>query len=224
MTADIDHLVVAARSLEQGAAWCEATFGVTPASGGKHRLMGTHNRLFAIGSAAHPAAYLEIIAIDPLAADPGRPRWFDLDDPRLREAIAREPRLVHFVARCERAGAAAAALHAAGFDAGEQVALERETPDGLLRWQITIRADGGRLCHGTVPALIEWKGPHPADRMAASGVTLTSLAASSPDPAQVQRAWDAIGLGGAIVRQGAPELIATFASPQGAVTLRSGGC
>jgi hypothetical protein len=44
-----------------------------------------------------------------------------------------------------------------------------------------------------------------------------------PDAAQVQRAWDAIGLSGASVRQGVPELIATFASPRGAVTLRSNG-
>jgi hypothetical protein len=223
VTAEIDHLVVAAQSLEQGAAWCEATFGVAPGPGGKHRLMGTHNRLLAIGSPTHPATYLEIIAIDPLAADPGRARWFELDDRRLQAAIAREPRLVHFVARCENVSAAAAALRAEGCEPGDVVRLERETPNGILRWQITIRADGVRLCRGAVPALIEWAGPHPADRMPSSGVTLSSLAASAPDPASVQRAWDATGLHGATVRQGAPELIATFASPRGRVTLRSNG-
>jgi hypothetical protein len=223
VTALIDHLVVAAQSLDQGQAWCEATFGITPGPGGQHRLMGTHNRVFAIGSPAHPASYLEIIAIDPLAADPRRTRWFDLDDGRVQAAIAREPRLVHFVARCGNAGAAAAALRSAGCDPGELVHLERETSDGILRWQITMRGDGHRLCHGAVPSLIEWAGPHPADRMAASGVILTSFTASVPDAAQVQRAWDAIGLSGASVRQGVPELIATFASPRGAVTLRSNG-
>ena len=222
MTAVIDHLVVAARSLEQGEGWCEATFGVTPGPGGKHRLMGTHNQLFAIGSPGHPAAYLEIIAIDPDAADPVRTRWFDLDDPRLQAAVAHEPRLVHFVARCEDGERAAAALRATGCDPGELVRLERGTQGSVLRWRITVRADGGRLCHGAVPALIQWTGPHPAESMPPSGVTLSSLAVSAPDPAQVQGAWDAIGLRGATVRQGAPELIATFASPRGAVTLRSG--
>jgi hypothetical protein len=223
VTAVIDHLVVAAQSLEQGQAWCEATFGITPGAGGRHRLMGTHNRVFAIGSPAHPAAYLEIIAIDPLAPAPGRARWFDLDDARLQAETAHEPRLVHFVARCEDAGAAAAALRATGCDPGELVGLERETPDGVLRWRITVRADGTRLCHGAVPALIEWTGRHPAERMAPSGVTLTSLAASAHDPAQAQRAWQAIGLRGVSVRQGAPELTATFESPRGPVTLRSIG-
>ena len=28
--AEVDHLVVAATSLEQGVAWCEATLGITP--------------------------------------------------------------------------------------------------------------------------------------------------------------------------------------------------
>jgi hypothetical protein len=223
VTALIDHLVVAAQSLEQGQAWCEATFGITPGPGGQHRLMGTHNRVFAIGSPAHPSAYLEIIAVDPLAGRPGRTRWFGLDDGRLQAAIARAPRLVHFVARCESASAAAAALRRAGYDPGELVRLERETPDGVLRWQITIRGDGARLCHGAVPALIQWAGPHPTERMRASGVTLTSFAASAPDGAQVQRAWDAIGLHGASVQQGGPELIATFTSPRGSVALSSHG-
>ncbi|MDQ0821369.1 hypothetical protein QFZ79_003744 [Arthrobacter sp. V4I6] len=44
MNASIDYLVIAADSLEQGAAWCAATFGVQPSGGGKHPLMGTHNR------------------------------------------------------------------------------------------------------------------------------------------------------------------------------------
>ena len=40
----IDHLVVAARSLDEGVAWCEATLGITPNAGGEHENYGTHNR------------------------------------------------------------------------------------------------------------------------------------------------------------------------------------
>src|SRR5687768_5121509 len=101
MNARIDHLVVAADSLEQGVAWCEGTLGVQPAGGGKHPLMGTHNRLLAISSERFADCYLEIIAIDPAAAAPARARWFGLDDPALREALRERPRLVHAVARTQ---------------------------------------------------------------------------------------------------------------------------
>jgi hypothetical protein len=57
----LDHLVVAARTLEEGAAWVTGRLGVSMAPGGKHALMGTHNRLLSLGA----RAYLEVIAIDP---------------------------------------------------------------------------------------------------------------------------------------------------------------
>jgi hypothetical protein len=222
VTARVDHLVVAARSLDEGQAWSEAVFGITPGPGGKHRLMGTHNRLFAVGSPAYPRAYLEIIAIDPAAAV-SRPRWFDLDDAGLQAAVAREPRLVHFVARCDHAETALAALRAGGDEPGDLVAAERETPSGTLRWQLTIRSDGRRLCHGALPTLIEWTGVHPADSMPASGVRLTSLTAFEPDVARLERAWQAIGLRGVIANAGAPDLVATFATARGDVVLHSNG-
>ena len=64
----IDHLVVLASSLDEGAQWCEAVLGVTPGPGGEHALMGTHNRLLSLASPAYPQAYLELIAINPGAA------------------------------------------------------------------------------------------------------------------------------------------------------------
>jgi hypothetical protein len=71
---ELDHLVVAARSLDDGVAWCEATLGVVPAAGGGHAPMGTHNRLLAVSSARFPHSYLEIVAVDPEAPAPSRPR------------------------------------------------------------------------------------------------------------------------------------------------------
>ena len=56
MKTQIDHLVVAAATLEQGVQWCEATLGITPAAGGEHEKYGTHNRLFKIASPTHPLA------------------------------------------------------------------------------------------------------------------------------------------------------------------------
>ena len=85
MSAEVDHLVVAAHSLEQGADWCQRVLGVASRPGGKHGAMGTHNRLLALSSAAYPRSYLEIIAIDPDAPAPSRPRWFGLDDAALQQ-------------------------------------------------------------------------------------------------------------------------------------------
>lgn len=175
MSWSVDHLVIGAATLEAGAAWCEATFGVAPGPGGKHPLMGTHNRLLALGSDAFARCYLEIIAIDPDAPAPARRRWFDLDDPTLRAALGEEPRLIHWVARCDDLAAECAALAAAGIDRGEVLAAERDTPHGLLRWRIAVRADGQRLCGGAMPTLIEWGAAHPADQLPPSALRLAAL-------------------------------------------------
>jgi len=90
----IDHLVVAARNLDEGVAWCEATLGITPNAGGEHENYGTHNRLFKIATPRYPMAYFEIIAINPAASAQKRnanKRWFDLDDAALQASIAKEP-------------------------------------------------------------------------------------------------------------------------------------
>jgi hypothetical protein len=221
VTAQVDHLVIAARSLEQGVAWCEASFGITPGPGGSHRLMGTHNRLFAIGSPRYPQAYLEIISVDPAAPAPGRPRWFDLDDPALQRALSEQPRLVHFVARRSPAAHALAAARALGIDPGDLVAAERETPDGMLRWQITIPPDGRLRFGGAFPTLIEWSMAHPADSMGVSGVALSSLATHHPRAAQLDAGYRAIGLREVTVHEGRCNLVATFDTPRGPVTLHS---
>ena len=126
-TVAVDHLVVAAATLEQGAAWCAATLGVAPAAGGRHALFGTHNRLLKIASLAFPEAYLEIIAIDPQAPPPGRPRWFGLDDPALQARLAEAPRLIHLVARSATLAMHRRALIAAGQQPGDAVRASRET-------------------------------------------------------------------------------------------------
>ena len=219
----VDHLVVAAATLEQGVQWCEATFGVTPGPGGTHALMGTHNRLIRLAGSQYSRSYLEIIAIDPQAAAPERARWFDLDDHRLRDAIRIQPRLVHFVARCGDARGAVQALRERGLELGELVRAERRTTTGLLQWGITMRADGQRLFHGALPALIEWAGAHPTDAMPVSGVELLGLTARHPRVHELQAAHAAVGLQGVGLREGEADLAAVFAAPAGRVTLHSAG-
>lgn len=211
MSAAVDHLVVAARTLADGAQWCEATLGIMPGPGGQHALMSTHNRLFSIASDAFPNAYLEIIAIDPDAPPPGRARWFGLDALDLSSG----PRLVTFVARTAALDATLAALRDAGIDGGRALAASRETAAGLLRWRIAVRDDGALSCNGAMPTFIEWGERHPAASMPASGVSLRSLVLrgvlrTALDIAQVDVA-DTPG----------PALEAHLDTPRGVITLSS---
>jgi hypothetical protein len=213
----IDHLVIGADSLEQGMAWCERTLGVQPAGGGRHPLMGTHNRLLAIGSERFPECYLEIIAIDPVAAAPARPRWFGLDDAALQAALREQPRLLHAVARTQMIEMLRWGLINSGLNPGEPVAAQRETPNGLLKWRITVRADGRTECAGALPTLIEWQGPHPYEHLPRSPVALRELVLRGV-PAQALDVLKLPAVQAEPLGAGAP-LSATFDTPRGRVVL-----
>lgn len=224
MHSRVDHLVIGAASLDEGAAWCEATLGVTPQPGGEHPLMGTHNRLLRIATVDYPRAYLEIIAVQPGREPQGGRRWFDLDDESVRDALHREgPRLLHFVAAVPDVRAAMGSLQALDVDRGEVVRASRQTPRGLLQWQITIRPDGKRLFDGALPTLIEWGEAHPAPALPESRVTLRGLGASHPQAPRLRQACEAIGLQGFDIKEGAPRLCAVFDTPRGRVRLDSQG-
>jgi hypothetical protein len=214
---------VAAETLDVGVQCCNAVLGVTPRAGGEHPLMGTHNRLLKIASDRYPRAYFEIIAVNPDARPPGRPRWFDLDDPGLRQAVRQQPRLVHFVASTTDAATAQKALQRLGIDRGPLIPAERPTLEGLLRWHISVREDGQRHFYGALPTLIEWAEAHPADAMPPSGLALESLHAVHPRLTDLQAAHAAIGLDGVTLEQGPPNLVATLSTPKGLVVLESAG-
>jgi len=216
----LDHLVVAADTLEQGVAWCEATLGVSPGPGGRHALFGTHNRLVKIATPMFEDAYLEIIAIDPQAPTPARPRWFGLDHPALRERLRTAgPQLVHAVARSARLGRHREGLLGVGMHPGDPVQAERDTPQGRLSWEILVRPDGTLPCGGALPTLIQWQGRHPAQSMPASGVTLQALTLRGV-PAG---AATVLGLLGVEVREAVdgPALQARLATSRGEITLSS---
>ncbi len=234
MKTQMDHLVVAAKTLALGVQWCEATLGITPGPGGEHARYGTHNRLFKIATPAHPLAYLEIIAIDPQAkrsADTAAKRWFDLDDAALQAAIAIEPRLVHFVANTDDIQAARIALKAQGIDPGPANHASRHSRRGVLQWQITVREDGQRLFNGALPSLIQWGKAdaaeplrlHPRNSLPRSGVTLQHIRLVHPSAAKLQSACERIGLAGLTIDTGPADLIATLHTPKGVVELHSQG-
>ena len=222
MNTRIDHLIVAAATLDEGVAWCEAVLGITPGPGGRHPLMGTHNRLFKIATPTFPDAYFEIIALDPQAPPPQRVRWFGLDESELRERIARGPQLIHAVARSTQLDMHRWGLIQIGLQPGDPIKAGRDTPQGPLAWQMLLRDDGRLLCAGALPTLIEWEGRHPAQAMPDSGVTLSALTLRGV-PA---RARDVLRLQGVAVEALAsspadPCLTAVLQTPRGAVTLHS---
>ena len=233
MNTQIDHLVVMASTLEAGVAWCEATLGITPAAGGEHDKYGTHNRLFKIASPKYPLAYFEIIAINPSAPAPkgAIARWFDMDDKALQKAVAKQPRLIHFVTSTDDIKAARHVLRTQGIERGQVVHASRKSGKGTLNWQITVREDGERLFNGTLPTLIQWGKPdataplrlHPRNSLPRSGVTLQSLAVTHPSAAKLQAAYDAVGLEGISVNEGPANLVATLQTPKGLVQLQSLG-
>ncbi len=161
---ELDHLVIAARTLEEGASWVERQLAVPMVAGGKHPLMGTHNRLLALG----PGRFLEVIAIDPEAPPPGRPRWFELDTPAMKARLARAPALIHWVERTDDI-----ARELAGYGDAVEVL---EAARGRYRWKIGVRADGALPGGGRLPTLIQWEGGlHPAADLPPSGCTLLAF-------------------------------------------------
>src|SRR5262245_44952408 len=131
MLLTLDHLTVVAATLEEGAAHVEAVLGVPLAGGGRHALMGTHNRPLRLGD----STYREVIARDPQAPPVGRPRWFNLDQPALLQRAAQRPFLATWVARTDDIEATLAGVPGT---AGRVLKLSR----GDLRWQMAVPDDG----------------------------------------------------------------------------------
>jgi hypothetical protein len=207
----LDHLIVAATTLGEGVAWIEERLGARPQPGGKHVAMGTHNALLRIGA----RVYLEIIAIDPEAAAPKRSRWMDLDEPRMRAALAEGPALVHWAVGSR---GIENDVQRSSIDLGEIMPMQR----GDWRWRLTVAEDGHRPGRGLVPTLIEWADArHPTDALPDSGVQLVTMAGEHPEPAPVREALARLGLSETLkVTYGrTPRLAAMLRTPRGAVTL-----
>jgi len=167
----LDHLAVAASTLDEGVAAIEEALGVSLSGGGEHPLMGTHNRLLGLGD-----VYLEVISINPSAFAPDHPRWFDLDN------FTSAPRLTNWICRSDDLETA---LAASPEGTGVPVALSR----GDLRWRMAVPADGKLPFDNAYPALIQWQGAaHPAAMLADKGCRLRHFEVIHPDADALQLA------------------------------------
>jgi hypothetical protein len=235
MNSQLDHLVIVAKTLEQGVLWCEEKLGITPSPGGEHELYGTHNCLFKIATPTFPMAYFEIIAINPNSVRAKKTltlhpkRWFDMDDAVLQKTVSKEPRLVHLVANTSDIKAARMALRMEGIDRGPAIHASRRTSKGVLNWQISVRADGQRLFDGALPTLIQWGKPdatdplrlHPRNTLPRSGVSLQSIEITHPSAAKLATAYACIGLEKIQINEGEANIKVTLKTPKGVVILDS---
>ena len=178
----LDHIAVAGENLDDCINHAETQLGTTLPMGGEHAQMGTHNALCQVG----PDTYLELIAPNPSAPAPSRPRWFGLDQPPA------PPRLTAWVLRCENLATTLETARAAGVNLGSAVPFARDH----LRWLFSLRDDGAIPLDGAAPMIIEWQtpGPHPANGMADLGLSLNALEIKTPQADALLRLCDALGL------------------------------
>jgi hypothetical protein len=213
--AEIDHIVIGARTLEDGAAYVEAHLGVRPGPGGRHEGAGTHNLLLGLGA----GCYLEVIAPDPDQPEPPRPRPFDLDAPSTKMMLEAEPRLLAWVARTPVLDAVVTRLGT--HHAGEIRPMRR----GKLSWRIAMPPQNQDMSN-LIPSLIQWDdGRSVAKRLPDSGVRLVALEAEHPELDAVRNALAQRGLEQAMRLRRSPHirLLARFARPDGKEAVLSSG-
>jgi hypothetical protein len=200
---ELDHLVIAAQTLEEGAAWLEARTGVRAQAGGKHALMSTHNLLARLNE----TAYLEIISIDPDAPKPTRARWFDLD--RLELGT---PRLIHWVARSTNIEQD----HARSL---EPLGIVTPLTRGAYAWRITIPDDGHLPGDGLLPTLIQWDTPNPSANLEPRGLNLLQIEGEHPNAPRINSSLESLGVSWRITAGERPVLKALLETPIGQVWL-----
>ena len=181
---ELDHLVVGAQTLEEGCSFIADLLGALPVVGGVHPHMGTHIVLLSLGG----SVYLEVIAIDPEGERPDQPRWFSLDNPKVRQALEQGPQLLTWVARTPDIAELKRLSPYATCDV-------REMSRGDLRWLFAFTEDGECPGSGLLPHVIEWRGAaHPTDMLPSSGCRFSALKAGLDDADNTAATLVAMGL------------------------------
>lgn len=208
----LDHIVLATPDVQASVAEIEAAIGLRPELGGHFPGRGVYNHLLAL----QDDAYLEIIGPDPDQADHEGTLPFGMDDFGDKGA--------HVPHWCCKAGAEidrrVAAAKAAGYDIGEVKPLGRVLADGTrLDWRLT-RTIWPPLLGGLMPFLIDWGDARHPSSTAVKGARLVSWHGEHPDPDEVRRAHEALGVELELREGAAPALVAVLEGPKGQITLR----
>ncbi len=178
LSTQLDHLVIAANSLEQGQSYLYDVYGLEPSPGGQHLAMGTHNSVLKLDN----DSYLEIIALDPNGQKPTMPRWFNLDSEELQKQIKDKPKLITWVARTNNFSEL---KKQAISDIGTARAMRR----GNLSWQFGFSDDGSLFAGGVLPYIIQWDSiQHVSRAMPEKNYSLSKLELLHPEANKIKNA------------------------------------
>jgi hypothetical protein len=203
--AQLDHLVVAVRSLPEGIAEFERLTGIQAAVGGKHPGRGTENALVSLGG----GAYLEIIA----------PQSGVTLSPRVEAMRGLDRlRIIGWAVSVSDVDEGATARRSAGFAVQPPQPGSRVTPSGeRLEW-LTFDLDDRSV--SVAPFFIRWSPStkHPST-MAPGGCTLSQLALQDPKSDRVSAALAALGVEGVTYAKGASRIEAKLTCDSRTTTL-----
>jgi len=173
----LDHLTVIAPTLAEGVSHVRACLDLDVPFGRRHDYMGTHNHLLQLGG----SVYLEIVALDPETAGPGRRRWFGLDDQaRVRRDWEEGRRLRGWVARTDAIDSVISRREEVF---GEKVPL----PAVDSTFDFAIPRDGSLPLDGAAPSIIDRRGtPRSMATIPDLGARLRSFSLEHPDPLAVK--------------------------------------
>lgn len=178
----LDHLTVIAPTLTWGVEHVRDCLGIEVPFGTRHIYMGTHNHRLQLGQ----NVYLEIVALDPDGASPGRARWFGVDDPRQVRSDWENGRRLR--------GWVAAISGVEGFvhqrpEFGEVVPLPFDEPE----FAFAIPADGSLPWDGVLPSLIDHRNdPTRMSDIPDLGARLISFFLEHPQPETITPTYEGL--------------------------------
>ena len=206
LRAQVDHLVIGIRSLDEGVAAFERLTGVTAVRGGQHPNRGTENALVSLGA----GRYLELIA----------PRAGVVPDPDLERLRS----LANLTVTAWAVGvsdmdAARRTIAGAGVALGQDAPGSRVTPSGeSLEWA-TADISSPRIPFA--PFFIRWVSTAHPSTTSPGGCALGALMVQDPAAAVLSRALNALRVSGVTIRQGEPQISVQLTCPRGTVTLHT---
>ncbi len=161
----LDHIVLGASSLEEGTEFIESKLDIELSNVGYHDFMGTHNRVAKIDK----DIYLEVISINPVSKPQLQNRWFNLDNPTLKENLKKTPQIIGYVV--ESKDKKIFKYYNSFFQASR----------GKYKWSFAMPNIESNFLNcellekGVVPSLINWKGEKPIYQMKDNQLNLDKL-------------------------------------------------
>ncbi len=205
--AQVDHFVVAIRSLDEGIAAFERLTGIKPIPGGKHPNRGTENALVSLGG----NTYVEVIAPQKDA------KLSPLDEP-MRELT--ELTVIGWAIGVSSAEEARARIIKGGMTPSPITGGSRVTPAGAtLQWDtfglLTPQID-------VAPFFIHWKEgtPHPSTT-SPKGCTLSKVEVQDPAAADLSKIMSLLGVSKVAVSNAPSSIRVSLVCPKGPVTLKT---